>query len=426
MKPIIEVEGISKRYCIGARTTQHSTMRETIADAVRAPFRRIRSNGNGTADTIWALKDVSFEVKPGEAVGIIGRNGAGKSTLLKVLSRITEPTSGRVNLYGRVVSLLEVGTGFHPELTGRENIYLNGAILGMHKARIDKKFDEIVSFSEMELFLDTPVKHYSSGMYTRLAFAVAAHLDPEILVIDEVLAVGDANFQRKCLDKMETVGQQGRTVLFVSHNVPAIIRLCPRTILMREGQVAMDGPSHQVCTAYLDTGLATTAEREWPEIENAPGDEVVRVRAVRVRGHDGRVADLLDVRDPFSVEIEYQVLKPGTRLSGCIIVNNEEGVCVFSSADLYSDSIYGQDPSFTGVRTTSCQIPGNLMAEGSFTLSVGIFAILNNVHTHVMAHDVVGFRVVDPIEGDSARGIYTGPVAGVVRPRLTWTTQSGS
>jgi len=365
---------------------------------------------------------VNFEVTPGEAVGIIGHNGAGKSTLLKVLSRITEPTGGRINLYGRVVSLLEVGTGFHPELTGRENIFLNGAILGMRKTEIDNKFDEIVAFSEMERFLDTPVKHYSSGMYMRLAFAVAAHLEPEILVIDEVLAVGDANFQRKCLDKMETVGRQGRTVLFVSHNMPAIVRLCPRAILMREGRVAMDGPAHEVSAAYLDTGLETMAAREWPLADEAPGDDVVRLRAVRVRNSDGSVTELLDVREPFYVEIEYDVLKPGSRLSGCITVNNDEGVCAFSSADLYAESIYGQESGFTGRRVTTCEIPGNLMAEGLFTISAAVYALLDGIRAHVHTHDIIGFRMFDPIEGDSARGIYTGPVAGVTRPRLNWTT----
>ena len=428
MRPIIEVRGISKRYRIGTRTAPYGTLRDAIAGTVRAPFRRARAaDGEGTrADTVWALRDVSFDVRPGEAVGIIGHNGAGKSTLLKVLSRITEPSAGRISLYGRVVSLLEVGTGFHPELTGRENIFLNGAILGMRKAEIDKKFDEIVAFSEMERFLDTPVKHYSSGMYTRLAFAVAAHLEPEILVIDEVLAVGDANFQKKCLDKMENVGKQGRTVLFVSHNMPAVVRLCPRAILMREGRVAMDGPAHRVSAAYLDTGLETTAAREWADASDAPGDDTVRLRAVRVRDREGRVSDLLDVREPIRIEIEYDVLKPGERLSGTIIVNNDEGVCVFSSTDLYPESIYGQDTSFTGRRVTTCEIPGNLMAEGSFTLSVAVYAILEGLLNHVQTHDIVGFRVFDPIEGDSARGIYTGPVAGLVRPKLKWTTGARS
>ena len=423
MKPIIKVENLSKQYRIGAREASYGTLRETIVDLAWAPVRRLRNrNENGTNHTIWALKDVSFEVNPGEVVGVIGRNGAGKSTLLKVLARITEPTGGKVELYGRVASLLEVGTGFHPELTGRENILLNGAILGMRKAETERKFDEIVAFAEVEKFIDTPVKRYSTGMYLRLAFAVAAHLEPEILIVDEVLAVGDANFQRKCLDKMETVAQQGRTVLFVSHNMQAIVRLCPRAILLKEGSVAMDGVSRKVSAAYLDTGLSTTAAREWPIIEEAPGDSTVRLRAVRVRGGDGSVTDVLDVRECIRLEIEYDVLKPGRRLSGGLILNNAEGVCVFSSADFSPESIDKQDPSFTGRRVTSCEIPSNLMTEGAFTISVAVYALFEGVHTHALTQDIVGFTVFDPIEGDSARGIYTGPVAGVVCPRLEWTT----
>src|SRR5258707_5219817 len=233
MKPIIKVEGLSKQYRIGVRQESFATLRDAIAGAVRAPLNRLRRNGHSANNTIWALKDVGFEVAPGEALGIIGRNGAGKSTLLKLLSRITEPTTGEVELYGRVGSLLEVGTGFHPELTGRENIFLNGAVLGMRRAEIARKFDEIVAFAEVDEFLDTPVKHYSSGMYMRLAFAVAAHLEPEILVIDEVLAVGDAQFQKKCLGKMEDVSKnEGRTVLFVSHNMGAIKSLCTTSIIL--------------------------------------------------------------------------------------------------------------------------------------------------------------------------------------------------
>jgi lipopolysaccharide transport system ATP-binding protein len=428
MKPIIKVENLGKQYRIGAREAAYGTLRETIVELAQAPLRRLRNkNGDAANQMIWALKDVAFEVNPGEVVGIIGQNGAGKSTLLKVLSRITEPTHGRVQLYGRVASLLEVGTGFHPELTGRENIYLNGAILGMKKVEIQRKFDEIVAFSEVEKFIDTPVKRYSTGMYLRLAFAVAAHLEPEILIVDEVLAVGDANFQRKCLDKMENVARQGRTVLFVSHNMPAIVRLCPRVILMKEGSVAMDGDSRKVAAAYLDTGLETTAAREWPIIEEAPGDDTVRLRAVRVRGGDGRVTDVLDVRERISVEIEYEVLKPGRRLSGGLIVNNDGGVCAFSSADFYPESIDKQDTNFMGRRVTSCEIPSNLMTEGAFFVSVAVYAIFEGVHTHAQTLDAVGFTVFDPIEGDSARGIYTGPVAGVVHPMLEWTTApSGS
>lgn len=251
MKPIIRVENLSKQYRIGAQQVPYSTLRDSLTNAIAAPFRRLKNSRNANpethnSDTFWALKDMSFEVMPGEVVGIIGRNGAGKSTLLKILSRITEPTKGRVDLYGRVGSLLEVGTGFHPELTGQENIYLNGAILGMGKADISRKFDEIVSFAELEIFLDTPVKHYSSGMYMRLAFAVAAHLNPEILIVDEVLAVGDAEFQKKCLGKMQEVSRNGLTVMFVSHNMAALQQLCKRALLIRSGVLEDQGATDRV------------------------------------------------------------------------------------------------------------------------------------------------------------------------------------
>lgn len=251
MRPIIRVENLSKQYRIGARQTPYLTLRESIANAARSPLNWFRRNGHSEDNAIWALKDVSFEVVPGEVVGIIGRNGAGKSTLLKILSRITEPTTGQVDLYGRVGSLLEVGTGFHVELSGRENIYLSGAILGMKRSEIDRKFDEIVMFAEVDKFIDTPVKHYSSGMYMRLAFAVAAHLEPEILIVDEVLAVGDATFQKKCLGKMGEVARQGRTVVFVSHNIGAIQQLCSECILLENGQVRVAGKASVIVKEYL-------------------------------------------------------------------------------------------------------------------------------------------------------------------------------
>src|SRR3989441_10519195 len=266
----IRVEGLSKRYCIGASQEPYYTLRETLTESLARPFRQLWSffSPNGAAATtpeassIWALKDVSFEVKRGEAVGIIGRNGAGKSTLLKILSRITEPTEGRINIHGRVGSLLEVGTGFHNELTGRENIYLNGAILGMKKSEIDREFDEIVAFAEVEKFIDTPVKHYSSGMYLRLAFAVAAHLEPEILIVDEVLAVGDAAFQKKCLGKMGNIAKEGRTVLFVSHDMTAITSLSTRAALIDHGALSQVGSVHEVVQTYLQSvAVGTTRGR---------------------------------------------------------------------------------------------------------------------------------------------------------------------
>src|SRR5216684_391804 len=250
MKPIIRVENLSKQYRLGGPQVVYSTVRESLVGAIRAPLKRLRRN-RGSAETIWAVKDLSFEIMPGEVVGIIGRNGAGKSTVLKILSRITEPTTGRAELYGRVASLLEVGTGFHPELTGRENIFLNGAILGMRKAEIERKFDEIVAFAEVEKFIDTPVKRYSSGMHVRLAFAVAAHMETEILLVDEVLAVGDAQFQKKCLGKMGDVARRGRTVLFVSHNMSAIQLLCSRAVRLGSGRVVGQGPAREQVEDYL-------------------------------------------------------------------------------------------------------------------------------------------------------------------------------
>src|SRR5215468_4229855 len=251
MRPIIRVENLSKQYRIGARRDSYSTLRDSIVETLRAPFGWLRRNGNHGGDHIWALRDVSFEVAPGEVVGVIGRNGAGKSTLLKILSRITEPTTGQVELYGRVGSLLEVGTGFHPELSGRENIYLNGAILGMRRGEIDQKFDEIVAFAEIEQFIDTPVKHYSSGMYMRLAFAVAAHLEPEILLVDEALAVGDAAFQNKCIGKMQDISGRGRTIVFVSHNLIAIQYLCAKVFVISKGEVEYQGTTQAGLQYYL-------------------------------------------------------------------------------------------------------------------------------------------------------------------------------
>ena len=420
MKPIIKVEGLGKRYRIGAQRSPYGSLRETLAGAVRAPLRLWRRNTNGAAHDFWAVKDVSFEVQPGEVVGIIGRNGAGKSTLLKLLSRITEPTAGRIELYGRVGSLLEVGTGFHPELSGRENIYLNGAILGMARTEIMSKFDEIVAFAEVDRFVDTPVKHYSSGMYLRLAFAVAAHLEPEILIVDEVLAVGDMRFQRKCLDKMQEVGNQGRTVIFVSHNMPAITRLCPRTILLDSGTVLHDGPSHQVVGAYLNTGLGTTAERTWPDPVAAPGNAIVRLRAARVRTREGIVTDAVDIRRPVGIEVEYEVLTPGYVLVPNLHFYNEEGVYAFIISDLEPAWRNRQRP--VGRYLSTAFIPGNLLSEGTLFVGVAI-STLNPEIVHCYERDAVAFQVVDSMDGDSARGDYAGPMPGVVRPMVNWHTQ---
>ena len=412
---------MAKQYRVGGGEPAYRTLRDTISGAVTAPLKMLRGGGRRQrGGAVWALDGVSFEAQPGEVIGIIGRNGAGKSTLLKILSRITEPSRGRAELYGRVASLLEVGTGFHQELSGRENIFLNGAILGMSRREIERKFDEIVAFSDIEKFIDTPVKFYSSGMYLRLAFSVAAHLEPEILIVDEVLAVGDASFQRKCLNKMQTVSEQGRTVLFVSHDMMAVARLCPRVILLDRGRVLRDGPAHEVVSAYLTSGLGTTAAREWDDPATAPGNEVARLRAVRVRTEEGRVTDAIDIRRPALLEMEYEVMRPGHSLAPNIHVFNEEGVNIFISNDL--DPAWRGRPRPTGVYKSTAWIPGNFLAEGTIIVGAAL-STLDPVIIHFFEREAVAFQVIDSIDGDSARGDYAGPFPGVVRPALRWTTE---
>ncbi|WP_447863344.1 ABC transporter ATP-binding protein [Nitrospira calida] len=370
-------------------------------------------------ETFWALKDVSFEIKPGEVVGIIGRNGAGKSTLLKILSRITEPTEGRALLHGRVSSLLEVGTGFHPELTGRDNVYLSGSLLGMKKAEIDAKFDEIVAFAEIEKFIDTPVKRYSNGMFVRLAFAVAAHLEPEILILDEVLAVGDSRFQKKCLNKMEDVGKHGRTILFVSHSMPAVARICKRVILLEDGVVRMDGPAHQVIATYMGSDVGSSAVREWSDPTTAPQGEIVRLRAVRVRTEEGRVTDAIDIRQPFGIDMEYEVKEGGHVLQPFFRFTNEENVCLFCPPDL--DPSWRGRPRPAGRYITTVWLPGNLFAEGRIFVDVAL-CVLHGVIVQFHERNVVSFQVLDTLDGDSARGDWAGEMEGVLRPLLKWTT----
>ncbi len=425
----IGVEGLGKRYRLGANAQPYKTVRESLTGLASMPLRTasrlarrpIQEGGRGHRPAFWALKDVSFEVKHGEVLGIIGRNGAGKSTLLKLLSQITEPTEGRIGINGRVASLLEVGTGFHPELTGRENVYLNGAILGMSRTEVASKFDEIVAFAEVEKFIDTQVKYYSSGMYLRLAFAVAAHLEPEILIVDEVLAVGDMSFQRKCLNKMQDVGQQGRTVLFVSHNMPAVTRLCERVILLDKGSVLMDGPVHQIVNTYLSSGLGTTAHREWPDIAEAPGNEIVRLRGVRVCTEDGQTTDAADIRRPVGIEMTYDVLRAAQSLVPNYHFYNEEGVCAFIVADQHSADWKGR-PKLVGQYVSTVWIPGNLLSEGTLIVDAAI-STMDPVTVHVHERDAVAFQVIDSLEGDSARGGFAGPIPGVFRPILNWTTE---
>ncbi|MGI8997447.1 MAG: ABC transporter ATP-binding protein [Pyrinomonadaceae bacterium] len=306
MRPIIKVQNLSKQFRLGTGQASYLTLREALTGAVRAPLDRLRRHRQSADDTFWALKNISFNVEHGEIVGIVGRNGAGKSTLLKILSRITEPTAGRVDLYGRVGSLLEVGTGFHPELSGRENLYLNGAILGMSHSEIERQFDEIVAFAEVERFIDTPVKRYSSGMYLRLAFAVAAHLNPEILIVDEVLAVGDAQFQKKCLGKMSDVSRQGRTILFVSHNMDAVRKLCNRAVLLERGEINTMGATDVVLKKYLETGVKASAtyQIQPPKSENLPG----YAYQLEVEDGKGTPAAAIPVGQPWQVRVYIRII----------------------------------------------------------------------------------------------------------------------
>ena len=429
----IKVEKISKRYRIGLKEQMLDSLGGAIFDFVRSPlknYRKYRSlytfgdsdsdSGSNSADIIWALRNVSFTVERGEVLGIIGLNGAGKSTLLKILARITEPTTGRAEIHGRVSSLLEVGTGFHPELTGRENIYLNGTILGMRKKEIDRRFDEIIDFSGVEKFIDTPVKRYSSGMRVRVAFAVAAYLEPEILIIDEVLAVGDARFQKKCLNKMQNVGEEGRTVLFVSHNMLAIARLCHRTIILDQGRVLADGPTSKVIGIYLRSGTGTMAVKEWEHHPNqGPGNEMARLLAVRVRSEDGQVREDIDIRRSVRLEMEYKVSSPGHILMPYFQFYNSEGICIFTSFDLEAAGRKKTRPE--GRYKSIVNIPGNFWAEGMVFVEACINTI-NPWKVQISVPDVVAFQVIDTMEGDSVRGDYAGNLPGIVRPIFRWST----
>lgn len=448
----IRVENLSKAYRIGLKEQQHETMLGAMAAWVKSPLKNFRDLRNlsrfddvstdnkkqkaeseptkteigktenrnefqlstfnsqlsSPSDVFWALKDVSFEVKHGEAIGIIGRNGAGKSTLLKILSRITEPTSGRAMISGRVASLLEVGTGFHPDLTGRENVYLNGTILGMKKREVDAKFDEIVDFSGVEKFIDTPVKRYSSGMRVRLAFSVAAHLEPEVLIIDEVLAVGDAAFQKKCLGKLNDVTTAGRTILFVSHNMVALKSLCERGVLLREGQLIADGEMAGVVDAYLETDASEVISQEWPIAATSPGTDSFRFNWVRLRSGDEPPDGHLTVRSAFEVDISLRAARIG-RINLTLHLYLLTGELVFAVASPTVDVTPGNV-------SLKCQFPANLLNDALYTLSV---MIVEDSRSHFVLTDALRFEV-----HDCARtGAWLGKWPGFVRPHLEWDYQ---
>jgi lipopolysaccharide transport system ATP-binding protein len=421
---VIRSEQLGKRYCIGALQQGYRTLRESLVDLAKAPYRAVRRavrrESKPGEQMIWALRDIDFEVRQGEVLGIIGRNGAGKSTLLKVLSRITEPTTGRVRVAGRVGSLLEVGTGFHPELTGRENIYLNGAILGMRNAEIDQRFDEIVAFSEIEKFIDTPVKHYSSGMFLRLAFAVAAHLTPEILLVDEVLAVGDERFQKKCMGKMESVGKEGRTVLFVSHNMNAIQRLCQRVILLEDGKVRADGETSEVISEYLNADRSEAECKEWSDPALAPGDETARLKRVRLLDRNNALCSSFEIREPVQIEVEYWAFNPEYPFMPILMIHNENSVCVLESAANH-DPAYNGKVRRRGIYRSVCTIPGNFLNEGMYNVDVLVRVLVPRQY-FIRESNLLSFRVQDSGSGLSVKGDFPKAWSGVVAPMLPWET----
>lgn len=422
---VIRVENLSKFYRLGQ--VGGATLREDLQRwwaGIRGhddPSRRIDTSHATKSTEHWALKDVSFEVKQGEVLGVIGRNGAGKSTLLKILSRTTAPTQGRISIKGRIGSLLEVGTGFHPELSGRENIYLNGAILGMKKAEIDRKLDEIIDFSGVERFIDTPVKRYSSGMYVRLAFAVAAHLEPEILILDEVLAVGDSAFQKKCLGKMGEVASQGRTVLFVSHNMAALAGLCSRAILLTQGSLLADGPANDIIRQYIELGRESIGEKIWPDHASAPGSDKVRLHAVRIVSDEAVTSDI-EIDKEIRIEIEFWNMRPDANITTSIHLLDQMGVGVLASANMHSanliqDEWFGK-PHVPGLYKTVCTIPANFLNEGRYSINVIVLTDVTN--PEVFEQEVLSFTTHETGE---MRKEFSGQWLGVVRPKLAWNTQ---
>jgi lipopolysaccharide transport system ATP-binding protein len=417
----IRVDGLGKKYKIGKAKARYGSFRESVAETFTTSFRAARSmmtgNGNGSShsalsslpsDTIWALKDVSFDVRRGEVVGIIGRNGAGKSTLLKILSRITEPTTGEVDIHGRVGSLLEVGTGFHPELTGRENIYLNGSIIGMKRVEINRKFDEIVAFAEIEKFIDTPVKHYSSGMYVRLAFAVAAHLEPEILLVDEVLAVGDAAFQKKCLGKMGDVAKEGRTVLFVSHNIGAINGLCSRCLLLEKGNLEGEGASEAVTRCYLSRGTNRSSEATFERSAREAAFD-----SISLCDEDGVIGSVFDVRKPINVRMRFTLKEATPGLHVGLAVFNSFGDRIFYHSHAYAERPVVVDRA--GAYEVLARIPGSFLVPGRYSINAALH--LPNLELYDLREHILAF---DLEETGSGRYDFRGQEVGCVFADVDW------
>ncbi len=423
-KPVIKVENLSKQYRLGnvGLGTIGADLNRWYQTALRGredPYLKIGEENDrskkGLGDYVWALRDINFEVQQGEVLGIIGRNGAGKSTLLKILSRTTTPTTGQIKIKGRVASLLEVGTGFHPELTGRENIFLNGAILGMTRREVRSKFDEIVDFAGVERYIDTPVKRYSSGMYVRLAFGVAAHLEPEILIVDEVLAVGDAEFQKKALGKMKDVsGKDGRTVLFVSHNMTAMNSLCSKTIYLKNGLIHEIGDTSEIINSYLSTTSINITKRNW-SISDAPGDSIVKLLEVKLTDEYNKTVNLIDFHKGGNIEYTYQILKKGYFPIPNIHIFNQDGEYIFVSTANSIDSF-----NDIGKYTTKAELPSHFLNDGRYIVGVAMSTLLPHV-VHFYERDALQFEVIENMEYRNTE--YRGRMPGTIRPLLKWQTE---
>ncbi|RZL59689.1 MAG: ATP-binding cassette domain-containing protein, partial [Pedobacter sp.] len=422
----IKVENLSKAYQLGQiGTGTISRDLERWYSKVRGkedPFLRIGETNNqntkSESNIIWSLKDINFEIEQGDAVGIIGRNGAGKSTLLKILSKVTAPTTGKISGKGRIASLLEVGTGFHPELSGRENIFLNGAILGMRKREIQRKLEEIVNFAGIERYLDTPVKRYSSGMYVRLAFAVAAHLESEILIVDEVLAVGDAEFQKKCLGKMGEVSKgEGRTVLFVSHNMESILKLCNNSVLLAEGKLITFDNTNKVIEKYHLKEYQSTGQKKWNHKER-PGNETVRINTVKAIDKNGLTKSDFKTTEKIGIVFEYETFDSNHILWHGINVHNQANINLFDSHSVTSPMY--TEPHVIGKFETTVWLPDNFFNEGMIYVSIAIFN--HRVHQiHLHEKDVLKLNILDASDTQTAKGLVTEKFPGLIRPLLKWT-----
>ncbi len=414
----LSFDRVSKKYLI-RQEAEEDASRNLIMRKLSQMWRR---------QEFWALRDVSLEVRRGEALGIIGHNGAGKSTILKLLSSITTPSAGEITINGRLAALIEVGSGFHPELTGRENVYLSGSILGMRRAEIHRKIESIIDFAGIRHFIDTPVKRYSSGMFVRLGFSIAAHLDPDVLLLDEVLAVGDAAFQHKCLNRVDELRASGKTIIFISHDLNAVERLCDRVLLLANGQIIANGFPGEVIERYKSDGAKSMssafpgikAEHDWPNVATAPSDSVVRLRRVRVCTAEGKTVERIDIRRPVGIEMTFDVLQPGHKLVPNFNFFNEERLHLFYVQE--TESKWRGVARPVGRFVSTAWIPGNFFSEGSIVVEANLSSHIPISSIHIHQRDAVAFSVVDSFAGDSARGDFTGPIGGVIRPLVSWTS----